>query len=145
MSEVDDRLEIHELSARYARALDHDLAIWNGLFTMDAVLDYPAGGEQRLLSPAEMRENLARLQAQGMISQHLMSNILVDIDGDWASGHAEARVLQCMPIPDSGEVEVIDRIAGYDDLYARTEQGWRFARRRASVRWASRQVLPAAP
>jgi SnoaL-like domain len=51
MSEVEDRLEIHELSARYARALDHDLELWSGLFTEDAVLDYPVGGQQRLLSP----------------------------------------------------------------------------------------------
>jgi SnoaL-like domain len=143
MSEADDRLEIYELSARYARALDHDLTHWGELFTEDAVLDYPAGGQRRPLNPADMRSHLAVLQGQGMVCQHLMANIVVEIDGDQAAGHAEARVLQCMPMPDSGEIEVIDRIADYDDGYARTEQGWRFTRRRASVRWATRQVVPA--
>jgi len=143
MSESDDRLEILELSARYARALDHDLEMWSGLFTEDAVLDYPTEGKQKLLSPDEMKQHLAQLHAQGMTSQHLMSNVFFDVDGNVASGHAEARVLSCTPMPTSGEVEVIDRIADYDDLYARTERGWRIARRRANVRWANRQVLPA--
>lgn len=140
----DARLAVLELAARYARALDHDLQLWDDVFTDDAVLDYPTGGVQKLLAPAEMKRHLAAMRDAGMTSQHLLSNVFLNrVHADSASGHAEARVLACVPMPGSGQLEVTDRIAHYDDEYRLTDRGWRIARRRANVRWTDRRVVPA--
>lgn len=138
------RLDIIELSARYARALDHDLDLWDDVFTVDALLDFPTSGEQKVLTPGEMKQHLALMRDGGMTSQHLLSNVLLEyVDSESATGHAEARVLACVPLATKGEIEVTDRIAHYDDEYRRTGEGWRIARRRANVRWTERHVVSA--
>ena len=42
---VQDKLEIHELMARYARGVDtKDWELWKSVFTPDALVDYSSAG-----------------------------------------------------------------------------------------------------
>ncbi len=43
LQSVADKIEIHELLARYARGVDtHDWELWRSVFTDDAVVDGPS-------------------------------------------------------------------------------------------------------
>ena len=45
LQSVADKIEIHELLARYARGVDtHDWELWKSVFTEDAVIDYSLSG-----------------------------------------------------------------------------------------------------
>ncbi|MFI5047995.1 MAG: nuclear transport factor 2 family protein [Acidimicrobiia bacterium] len=85
---VSDKLEIHELLARYARGVDlKDWELWKSVFTDDAIIDYSSAN-----CPVGPRDEMAAWLEQGLgkapMTQHFITNIEVDLDGDRASVHA---------------------------------------------------------
>lgn len=118
--------QIRRLTHDYAWAIDNflldDLV---ALFTEDAVFDMRGFG-----APAEAAGREAvRGAFSAMIDSlggcvHLTMNHLIDVDGDTASGkvYCHAFVLN----PDGSRAE---NLALYDDVYVRTEDGWRFRSR----------------
>ena len=81
---IADRLEIAELLARYARGLDtKDWDLWRSVFVEDAYIDYRSAGGidgHRNDIAAWLEKTFARFP----MSQHAITNIECDIDGDTA-------------------------------------------------------------
>lgn len=148
MTTVEDRLDIADVLFKYAHALDHDPALWEEVFTPDAILDFAGrdsqrqvDNEQRLVKTAEeMGADLARpFHDQGTVGQHLVSNYLIDVTGDTATVKSEMRVWCCIPL-ESGNIEITDRIVVCDDELVRRPEGWRISRRHLDVRYADTRV-----
>lgn len=147
--EAEDRLAIMEVLYKYGQALDHDPSLWDEVFAPDAILDYPVRDDQRQVrndqrqtrTAAEMGATLAQpFHSQGSVSQHLVSNFMINVTGDTATAQSEARVLACIPLGESGNVEITDRIVSFDDELARTPDGWRVTRRYLLVRFHDTRV-----
>ena len=121
---VHDKLEIHELLARYARGVDlEDWELWKSVFTPDATLDYTSAG-----APAGSSDEIAAWLEAAMatipMKQHYITNIEVDLDGD----RARVRAMFFNPMQLPG-VDGQSSCGGYyhHDL-VRTPDGWRSTR-----------------
>jgi hypothetical protein len=81
---ISDRLEIAELLARYARGLDtKDWDLWRSAFDQEAYIDYrSAGGIDGRRD--EIGAWLEKTFVMFPMSQHAITNIECDIDGDTA-------------------------------------------------------------
>lgn len=81
---IADRLEIAELLARYARGLDtKDWSLWRSVFDESAYIDYrSAGGIDGHRD--DIGTWLEKTFAMFPMSQHAITNIECDIDGDTA-------------------------------------------------------------
>ena len=122
--EISDRLEISDLLARYARAVDtKDWTLWRTVFTEDAQLDYRSAG-----GPVGGREEVGTWLEEALapfpMTQHLITNVEVVIDGDTA--HARALFFNPMTFP--GHEEPSSCGGSYDHDLVRTPEGWRSER-----------------
>ena len=121
---VDDYLEIQQLVSRYPYALDVDPdagASYANLFTPDAVFRQPR---------TEGREALARLAASAPHGQnfirHFLANQLIEPTADGAAGR---QYLVVIDIGENGMPSSIFLGGHYEDVYAKTPDGWRFKTR----------------
>jgi len=121
---VDDHLAIQQLVARYAYALDQNGdngASYADLFTDDAVFRQPR---------TEGRENLAKLASSAPHGpnyvRHFITNHLIEATAEGATGK---QYLVVADIGESGQPNSIFLGGHYEDVYARTPQGWRFKAR----------------
>jgi hypothetical protein len=148
VSEADDQVAITRLLYRYSQAWDHDLDLWDEVFAEGAVIDFPTRDEdgsvrndvRQICPSAEMKSRIAKIKARGIACQHLMSNAMIDVDGDTASGRSEMRGFAAIRSATSAIVEITDRIVHFDDEFARTDAGWRITRRRCEVRWVEARI-----
>jgi len=126
MSQLDDIDEIRQLIARYCHLVDSgEIEAWVECFTDDGVLEVPGirteGREALLAMGAGIRENAAANP-----SRHVVTNVLIDVDGDQASS-------QSYLIMVSASVPPVLRITGtYRDRIRRVDGRWRFAERVAT-------------
>ena len=122
--------EIKQLKARYAIACDDDYEpdTLAGLFTEDAVWD---GG---FMGYAEGREGIREFfaNASGVVgfAVHGVSNPLIEINGDEASG----RWYLFQPMTMKGGDQAFWFCAQYQDTYVRTAEGWKFQHVRVHAR-----------
>ena len=125
---LSDRLEISDLLHRYAHAVDSkDWALYARCFTPDARIDYSSSGGAAG-SFAEVAEWIAKTMDIFSMTQHFVTNSLVTIDGDKASGRAYFYNPMTLPDQDGGVQYLI--VGGYyNDRYARTAEGWRITER----------------
>jgi ketosteroid isomerase-like protein len=123
-SDLLDRFAVADLLARYARACDEkDFAGIRGCFTSDASLSYgitPAfnGSADDFAALAE------RILAESDSTQHLLGNVVVNVDGDRATSQA---YVQTTHVEKSGAPRTSGGV--YSDELVRTPEGWRIARR----------------
>jgi hypothetical protein len=121
---IRDRFAIADLLAQYARGCDtKDLGLVSACFTPDATLDYEAlpTSVRSVRGFVEHAEQvLSRLQS----TQHLLGNIVVNVEGDRASSlsyvQATAFAANGQSWTSGGE---------YADELVRTPDGWRISRR----------------
>ena len=119
--QVQDKIEIGELLARYARGVDtRDWDLWKAVFTPDAILDYSSAG-----IPVGSRDDTAALFEAALeavpMTMHFISNIEVEIDGDTAT--ARAMFYNPMQLPG---MEGQSYCGGYYTHHlVRTAQGWK--------------------
>lgn len=121
LHEISDRLEIGDLLARYARAVDtKDWALWRTVFTEDAHLDYRSAG-----GPIGGREEVGTWLEEALaafpMTQHLITNVEVQVEGDTA--HARALFFNPMTFP--GHDEPSSCGGSYEHDLVRTPDGWR--------------------
>jgi ketosteroid isomerase-like protein len=141
---ADDVVALNQLAYRYAAAVDAcDVDAFLAVFTPDARLrsyhpdaEEPfadlAGHEQLAAIPNTMRGLYRR-------TAHMMTNHLVEIDGDEASGQVlcTAGHLSLDPrLEDS-----INVIIRYVDRYVRQADGWRIADRQIRFLWSERREV----
>jgi len=128
---VHDRLELHELLARYARAVDdRDWDLYRSVFTEDAHIDYTSAG-----GIAGTREEVVAFLAEAFAAvpwaQHYVTNVEVDLDRDTA----EVRAMFYNPMQLPGMDEPSFCGGRYHHLAVRTEDGWRSRRLVEENRW----------
>ena len=121
MLPTDDILAIHHLYATYNYAIDAgDAEAYCACFTAEGALHRTGGA----LRGREQLSNFARDVAVRRI-RHLVSNVVVEGDGDEAVGRAYVTVVR----PDEGTFTIVT--AGtYQDQLQRVDGRWRFVERR---------------
>jgi hypothetical protein len=131
-----DYIEIQQLVAKCARAIDtcsnngYDYA---DLYTEDGIFQPDVGG--RAIPPIQGREALARVSGGGTSNcenvpwieqgiRHIYTNHIITPSPDGATG-----TVDMLMIGIDGDPEKILHDGYYDDVYVKTPQGWRFAKR----------------
>jgi 3-phenylpropionate/cinnamic acid dioxygenase small subunit len=120
-----DWLEITALVNRYAQAVDgKDWAMYASCFTADAAIDYSSAGGARGGVP-ESAAWLATMLAPLSVSQHFITNQLIEVMGD----EAMCRAYFFGVVGDQSEAgSSLIWVGGiYEDRLRRTEAGWRIA------------------
>lgn len=134
MQEMSDRIEIQDLIARYAHAIDDsDYDALDRIFTPDAIIDYSElGGEKGSL------QDIKRFLAGAMVNfsnyQHLSATSRMDIDGDCAK--ARTILFNPMMMKHEGKDRMFFIGLWYCDDLVRTAAGWRIANRREEKCWS---------
>jgi hypothetical protein len=119
----EDYVEIQQLVARYAFALD--TADANGytyadLFTPDGTFNDTKGRDALAALPRGPRRGPLNVRNYGGVA-------IVQPASDGATGIQYAQAMDFEP---GGRTGVLDHFGHYEDVYARTPQGWRFKSRR---------------
>ncbi len=128
---MSDKLEIHESLARYARAVDtKDWDLWKSVFTADAQVDYRSAGGA--VGPRDevadwLRDSLAPFP----MTQHYITNVEVDLDGD----RADVTALFHNPIMFPGASELSFCGGRYHHRFVRTSEGWKSSELREESLW----------
>ena len=128
-----DKQEIADVVYRYAIAVDtRDWELLRSCFTAGATADYldlpPCASYDDIESTC--RTALTPLTA----TQHLLGNVLIDVDGDHAGGQCYLQAQHVMAGTPGGDLFVL---AGkYTDRFERTDAGWRIVHRRLDLIWA---------
>lgn len=131
-SEVADRQELRELVERYAVVTDRrNLAALGALFTPDAVLETPGGGEKR--GREAITGLLLVLDSKYYLSMHFVGNHVVDFLEDGAVGETYCIAHHIYKV-DEVERDTVMFIR-YHDKFVRTAEGWRIARRKLGIDW----------
>ena len=125
---VADRLEIHELLARYARMVDfREWQLHDDVYTDDATADYTAtagiAGSAR-----DVMTWLDRALAAWPVNMHILSNIVVEFTGP-DDATSTCYFMGPMGVGDVGSQLIITNSGLYEDRLRRTEGGWRIAHR----------------
>ncbi|MAE94705.1 MAG: hypothetical protein CL910_08605 [Deltaproteobacteria bacterium] len=138
LQELSDRLEIDDLLTRYATGVDRkDWDLWESCFTEDAVIDYTAFGGIRG-GVAEVRAWLEKTMAMFPMSQHMILNKEIAIEGDTATSRAGFYNPMSLPL-DDGENRLLFFEGGYYcDRLQRTSEGWKIAERVEEFSYSTR-------
>jgi hypothetical protein len=127
-----DRLDIIDVLHRYMYAVDRrDWELLGTCFTEDATVDFSGAGGPNA-GAAELVAWLADTMGLFAMTQHTVSNVLIEVSGDEATG--QAYFSNPMTIAhDGGPNDLLFSGGAYDDRFRRTPQGWRIAARRAQL------------
>ena len=119
--EIADRLEIAELLTRYAGGVDSkQFHLWKDVFTQDAILDFSAVGYPAA-SRDEVIERFGAAMAHVPMTQHYVTNIAYEFDGDRAA--VRAMFYNPMLIPGMADYSYCGGY--YHHRFVRTPHGWR--------------------
>jgi hypothetical protein len=121
---AEDYIEIQQLVAHYPYALDQNPdegQSYANLFTPDAVFRQPR---------TEGRQNLAKMASGAphgaKYARHFLANHVIEATADGAVGK---QYLVAVDIGESGQPSSIFLGGHYEDVYAKTPEGWRFRTR----------------
>ncbi len=135
LQELMDRAEIGEVLARYCHLLDQQRwGALRGLFTEDARLDYSGLGE---VTGADAMIAFLQPIMEGLAgTQHAMSTVTIDWEGDTAKVRSAAIVPMTAVAPGGG---LRTSVVGlwYEDEFRRMPEGWRIATRRQVPGWSA--------
>jgi hypothetical protein len=131
LREVIARQKIADVLARYARGIDRcDLETLLSVFWPDATADYGSGAQS---APAWARATVAALQSMRR-TQHALSNILVEVDGDHARAETYCQAFHEFDGADGAGVEMV--VGGrYLDRLERRDGVWRISNRVYVMDW----------
>jgi uncharacterized protein (TIGR02246 family) len=141
LAALEDREAIRRLVQDYRRHLDaRDLQAYSELFADDGEWQ---GGTGYGRGPRDIRSMLeAGLDpnppAPGVTTFHVVTDPVIDLDGDRATGTVMWALLQRGGV-DSPEIRLLGH---YEDAYVRVDGQWKFARRRAHVDIPHRVLEP---
>lgn len=134
IQEIADRLEIDQLLAAYADAIDRkDWDRLDTVFTPTAHLDYSSsGGPEGKGRYPEVKEWLQKMLAMFPMTQHLVGKSVVEYSGDRARCTTLFHNPMGVPIdadgfydPEGEGLHVFVVGGTYNDTCVRTAQGWR--------------------
>lgn len=135
MADLADRAAISDVLDDYALGIDtRDFDLVASLFTPDAHLDYTSSG-----GPAASRDEVvewlrASLPAVAM-TQHLLTNRRIRVDGDTASVRTE--LLNPLLFDGEAGTELLLMGGRYDDQFVRVDTRWLIAHRVHVSTWTT--------
>jgi 3-phenylpropionate/cinnamic acid dioxygenase small subunit len=130
---IAQKLEITELLYRYATALDtRDWDLLGQVFAPEAV--YTIGVHGDFTGPRAIGEKIASLIGGYEATQHLITNPVIELDGDTARAHCYLHAQHYLPDQRTGG-NTYEMGGTYHDDLVRTADGWRIARRVLDVAW----------
>jgi len=136
-----DVVEIAQLLYRYARAIDaKDWQALEQIFTPDARIHYAVERGAELRFP-ELAAWLARAMTIFKSTQHVITNPLVDIQGDTARCSSYLTGTHVQVRSDSGAEVLTTEGSTYTDELVRTRAGWRICVRRLERTWVDGSYL----
>ncbi|WP_024803144.1 nuclear transport factor 2 family protein [Nocardia sp. BMG51109] len=135
LQEMSDRLEIQDLTVRYAHAVDtHQWDLLDDLFTPDAHIDFSATGAPTG-GLAGLKEFLAQVLPNFVAHQHFLSNWSITVDGDTAAVRTMCH--NPMVVADQeGRQTLMQYGLWYVDDLRRVDGRWRIARREQEKSYA---------
>jgi SnoaL-like domain len=126
---VQDRLEIQQLIVEYGHLLDtHDLVGYSNLFARDGEWIGGFGrakGPQAILAMMNRYIGTAPFDAANVKGFHLLTNIIVHVHGDHATGWS--RIIYMVRNKDDKPAPAMG--GHYDDTFVREDGHWKFQRR----------------
>jgi ketosteroid isomerase-like protein len=129
---VADEIAIHAVLARYARGLDIcDFEMVAGCFATDVVAEYGGQPLEGVSAVLEYVRAVERFSA----TTHVMTNVVIEIDGDRAIVASQAIAYLVSAGAENGTLVI--RGIRYDDELARRAGGWVITRRRHRADWAA--------
>lgn len=128
--EVSDRLEIHELLTRYARAIDSkQWDLLDSVFTPDAQIDYTAAGGIKG-GYLEIKEWLAKALGNFSYTMHFIGNNALSFDADGNGAASRTYCINPMGFTNADRsTHCFTCFVHYVDRLVRTDAGWRIATR----------------
>jgi 3-phenylpropionate/cinnamic acid dioxygenase small subunit len=143
LQEISDRMEITDAITRYSYGLDHrQWDEWDLAFSPDAVVDFSRVGMEREYTPAELREIFSAGDPNRISGQHLITNIMIWLDGDTARARADFSLNTLGKSDTEGMARFAHGGGWYTDELVRTADGWRIARRSADMKWMRVGEIP---
>ncbi|MDM7487895.1 nuclear transport factor 2 family protein [Rhodococcus sp. CSLK01-03] len=136
-SPFEDRLELADVVARYARAVDRrEPAVLRSLFTDDAEFVQPRGlvrrGQDPVLTGAgPIADSVLAAVAHLHSTRHVLGQHVVDLDGDRARGELYCEAHHVYPSGEGYRDYAVS--VRYRDEYRRGPGGWRISRRELVV------------
>lgn len=136
----DDIVVLNQLAYRYAKAVDAcDVALFQSVFTPDGRLrSYHPGADQPfadLTGHAQLAVVPDTMRGMYGATTHMMTNHLVEIDGDTATGEV---LCTARHLEGATSINVIIR---YQDHYARHQCEWRIVDRQIHFLWSERHEV----
>ena len=126
-----DKQEIADLCARYTTALDtKDWALLESCFGPAAAFIHPGG---RLDGFPAILQRTATALAPLTVTQHLLGNIVTEVDGDTARSFCYFQAQHVRAGTPGGETYII--AGSYADTLVRTADGWKIAERVQTYIW----------
>jgi hypothetical protein len=126
---MEDGLELSAMVSRVVRCLDdHEYEGLRACFTENATIRTPGGlstGPDAIITQARTRH------AEYAATHHLMTDVLVDLDGDQAT----VRANQQATLVGQGDTPTSQLGAVYRLTAARTGAGWRFTQMQVDQVW----------
>ncbi|WP_411079184.1 nuclear transport factor 2 family protein [Streptomyces sp. cmx-18-6] len=133
---VADRIEIADLFTRFARLLDEKR--WedaDAVFTADVVVHSPRAGEIRGID--KVVGHMGQAEVEGEHTQHLTTDLLVDMDADGDRVAASANSLVYF-YRDDRRPHMVSGLRLTCAL-VRTPAGWRFCETRIVLAWTRQE------
>jgi ketosteroid isomerase-like protein len=132
MQDIVDEHEIVKVALRYCRALDtKDWQLLDDVFMVDATADLAAPSP--LVGIEAIRARIRAALENLDLSQHLVGNHEVSVDGDTAVHRCYLQAQHVRRAASGGPNYIV---AGrYEDRLVRTERGWRIVHRTLVVMW----------
>jgi hypothetical protein len=131
IARLSDIMQIHQLLAAYARAVDSkDWELYRSLFTADAEIDYSSAQPEMIGTRDEIADRPAT-SLEPVPMMHYITNIEADIDGDTAHVHA----MFYSPLQVPGFDQLSSCGGYYHHTMVRTAEGWRSRKLREETIW----------
>jgi len=122
----DDKEQIVEVLIRYATGIDSkDWPLFRSCWTDEIDVDYQQLG--RFTSADALTEVMTRLQEDMGPTYHRLSNFVIAVDGDRATARSYVHAVLMLQPDDS--TNWVDALGHYDDIFVRTQGGWRIRER----------------
>jgi hypothetical protein len=129
---LSDTMQIHQLLAAYARAVDtKDWELYRSLFTADAEIDYSSAQPEMIGARDEIADRLATSLEPVPMMMHYITNIEAAIDGDTA--HVRAMFYNPLQVPGFDQLSSCGGY--YHHTMVRTAEGWRSRKLREETIW----------
>jgi hypothetical protein len=145
-----DAAELRRLVEIYAQAMDAgDPAGFHDIFVPEGALIVLAPGSQEPMGSFDGSGADGVGMIAGLLSElyrdtmHHITNHIVDVDGDAASGITYCLAYHLCKDADGDRIETLG--VTYADTYVRTGDGWRIHTRRATRVWSQIEPLDTSP